>query len=155
AFLRLDAKRLVEVARRRAGADELEDTSFLEGLHRLVDSLETEANLNLMGRIAVREDIVRLLANRFRVQRDPRTDAGMAAEDIRRPIFITGMPRSGSTLLHGLLAQDPANRVPQTWEMLNPSPAPRRATYDHDPRIAKVERELWWFQRLSPPSFQA
>ena len=153
-FLRLDADRLLDVARRRAGVDEIEDTSFLEGLHRLVDSLETEANLNLMGRIAVREDIIRLLANRFRVEQDRRRDAGIAAEDIRRPIFITGMPRSGSTLLHGLLAQDPANRVPQTWEMLNPSPAPRRATYDRDPRIAKVERELWWFQRLSP-SFQA
>jgi hypothetical protein len=153
-FLRLDVNRLIEVARRRAAADEVEDTSFLEGLHRLVDSLETEANLNLMGRIAVREDITRLLANRFRVEQDRRRDSSVAAEDIRWPIFITGMPRSGSTLLHGLLAQDPANRVPQTWEMLNPSPAPQRATYDSDPRIAKVERELWWFQRLSP-SFQA
>src|SRR5262249_33828243 len=152
-FLRLDTHRLVETARRRAGTDD-EDTSFLDGLHRLVESLETEANLNLMGRIAVREDIIRLLANRFRVEQDRRRDPGIAAEDIRRPIFITGMPRSGSTLLHGLLAQDPANRVPQTWEMLNPSPAPQRATYDRDPRIAKVERELWWFQRLSP-SFQA
>jgi Sulfotransferase family len=153
-FLRLDANRLIEMARRRARADELEDTSFLEGLHRLVDSLETEADVNLIGRIAVREDIIRLLANRFRVEKDRRRDAGIAAESVPGPIFITGMPRSGSTLLHGLLAQDPANRVPQTWEMLNPSPAPRRATYDHDPRIAKVERELWWFQRLSP-SFQA
>src|SRR5262245_54079368 len=153
-LLRLDVNRLVDAARRRAGTDGGEDTSFVEALQHLVAALETEANLNLMGRIAVREDIVRLLANRFRVERDRRRDAGIAAEDVRRPIFITGMPRSGSTLLHGLLAQAPANRVPQTWEMLNPSPAPRRATYDHDPRIAKVERELWWFQRLSP-SFQA
>ena len=60
------------------------------------------------------------------------------------------MPRSGSTLLHGLLAQDPANRVPRTWEMLLPSPAPEHATYDSDPRIAKVERELRWFHRLAP-----
>ncbi len=149
-LLRLDATHLLDVARRRAGVDEVEDTSFLEGLHRLVDALESEARLNLMGRVAVREDIIRLLANRFRVERDRRRDAAIAAEDIRRPIFITGMPRSGSTLLHGLLAQDPANRVPRTWEMLNPSPAPQRATYDHDPRIAKVERELRWFQRLTP-----
>ncbi len=149
-FLRLDADRLVEVARRRAGVSAIEDTSFLDGLRRLVHALETEARLNLMGRIAVREDITRLLANRFRVERDRRLDPGIAAEEIRRPLFITGMPRSGSTLLHGMLAQDPANRVPQTWEMLNPSPAPARATYDHDPRIARVERELRWFQRLTP-----
>jgi hypothetical protein len=153
-FLPLDATRLVDAARRRAEVRDVEDTSFLEGLRVLVGSLETEARLNLMGRIAVREDITRLLANRFRIERDRQRDAGIAAEEIRRPIFITGMPRSGSTLLHGLLAQDPASRVPQTWEMLNPSPAPERATYDSDPRIAKVERELRWFKRLAP-DFQA
>jgi Sulfotransferase family len=153
-FLPLDAMRLVDVARRRAGVQEVEDVSFLEGLRVLVGSLETEARLNLMGRIAVREDITRLLANRFRIERDCQRDPGIAAEEIHRPIFITGMPRSGSTLLHGLLAQDPASRVPRTWEMLLPSPAPERATYDSDPRIAKVERELRWFKRLTP-DFQA
>ena len=153
-FLPLDAMRLVDAARRRAEVRDVEDTSFLEGLRVLVGSLETEARLNLMGRIAAREDIIRLLANRFRIERDRQRDPGIGAEEIRRPIFITGMPRSGSTLLHGLLAQDPASRVPQTWEMLNPSPAPERATYDSDPRIAKVERELRWFKRLTP-DFQA
>src|SRR5262249_54322083 len=88
-FLRLDASRLVGAARRRAGADAVEDTSFLEGLHRLVDALESEANLNLMGRIAVREDIVRLLANRFRVEQDRRRDGGIAAEGSPRPSVIT------------------------------------------------------------------
>ena len=149
-FLPLDAMRLVDVARRRAGVREPEDTSFLEGLRVLVGSLETEARLNLIGRIVVREDITRLLVNRFRIEQDRQRDPGIAAEKIHQPIFITGMPRSGSTLLHGLLAQDPANRVPRTWEMLLPSPAPEHATYDSDPRIAKVERELWWFHRLSP-----
>jgi hypothetical protein len=149
-FLPLDAMCLVDAARRRAGVREIEDGSFLDGLRVLVGSLETEARLNLIGRIAVREDITRLLANRFRLERDRRRDPGIVAEEIRRPVFITGMPRSGSTLLHGLLAQDPANRVPRTWEMLLPSPAPERATYDHDPRIAKVERELRWFRRLAP-----
>src|SRR4030095_13079624 len=78
-FLRLDPGRLVEAARRRAGIEGGEDTSFLEALQHLVDALETEANLNLMGRVAVREDIVRLLANRFRVERDRRREAGIAA----------------------------------------------------------------------------
>jgi hypothetical protein len=149
-FLPLDAMRLVDVARRRAGVREIEDTSFVEGLRVLVGSLETEARLNLIGRIVVREDITRLLANRFRIEHDRQRDPGIAAEEIHRPIFITGMPRSGSTLLHAVLAEDPANRVPRTWEMLLPSPAPEQATYDSDPRIAKVERELRWFNRLAP-----
>jgi hypothetical protein len=149
-FLGLDATRLIEVAQRRAGVREIEDTSFLEGLRRLVASLEAEARLNLMGRVAARTEITSLLVNRFLVERDRRRDPGIAVEAIRAPVFITGMPRSGSTLLHGLLAQDPANRVPQTWEMRNPSPAPEAATYDTDPRIAKVERELRLFRHLEP-----
>jgi hypothetical protein len=149
-FLPLDAMRLVDVARRRAGVREIEDTSFLEALRVLVGSLDGEARLNLIGRIVVREDITRLLVNRFRIDRDRQRDPGIAAEEIQRPIFITGMPRSGSTLLHGVLAQDPANRVPRTWEMLLPSPAPEPATCDSDPRIAKIERELRWFNRLAP-----
>src|SRR5262249_19724175 len=74
----------------------------------------------------------------------------IAAQTIDRPIVITGLPRSGSTLLHTLLAQDPGNRVPQTWEMLSPSPPPDRATYDTDPRIAITETQLRWFQRVLP-----
>ena len=149
-LLPLDASDLLKGALRKARVREVEDSAFLEGLGRLVRSLEEEARLNLFGRIAVREDIMRLLANRFRVERDRRRDPAIAEEEIRRPIFITGLPRSGSTLLHGLLAQDPANRVPQTWEMLDPSPCPRRETYERDKRIRKTERELRWLDRLVP-----
>jgi hypothetical protein len=53
-------------------------------------------------------------------------------------------------LLQRLLAEDSANRVAQTWEMLDSSPPPDPATYDRDPRIRAAERELMWFQRLTP-----
>jgi Sulfotransferase family len=146
----LDADRLVAAGRRRAGGQEFEDTAFLEGLYRLVRSLTTEAHPNLLGRIAARESIVGHLANRLLLERDRRQHPEIAAEQIRRPIVITGLPRSGSTLLHGLLAQDAANRVPQTWETLRPSPPPERSTYDRDARIASADRDLRWFQGLVP-----
>src|SRR5262249_17975739 len=94
--------------------------------------------------------IVSHLTNRLRLEEDRRRHPEIAAEEIRRPIVITGLPRSGSTLLHALLAQDPANRVPQTWETLRPSPPPDRETYDRDPRIASADRDLRWFARLVP-----
>src|SRR5262249_18354272 len=90
------------------------------------------------------------LANRLWLERDRRRYPHIGAQAIEAPVVITGLPRSGSTLLHTLLAQDPGNRVPQTWEMLTPSPPPERATYDGDPRIAITERHLRWFQRLVP-----
>jgi hypothetical protein len=149
-FVALDARDLVAAGRRRAGGHEFEDMAFSEGLHRLTRALATEARLNLLGRIAAREAIVGHLANRLWLEADRRRFPGIATQEIRQPIVITGLPRSGSTLLHSLLAQDPANRVPLTWEMLSPSPPPERATYERDARIATTERQLRWFHRLVP-----
>jgi sulfotransferase family protein len=149
-FVALDADDLLSAGRRRGGGHDFEDMIFLEGLHRLARALATEGQLNVLGRIAARETIVGHLANRLRLEQDRRRYPGIAAQEINHPIVITGLPRSGSTLLHSLLAQDPANRVPQTWEMLSPSPPPERDSYERDPRIAMTERQLRWFHRLVP-----
>jgi hypothetical protein len=69
---------------------------------------------------------------------------------IKGPLFITGMPRSGSTFLHELLAQDPANRMPRVWEVMFPLPAPAKGPNPRDPRIRRAAACLWWFRRLAP-----
>src|SRR5215472_15548030 len=149
-FLTLDPDELLAAARRQVPAHDFEDMTFLEGLRRLLQALVAEARLNLLGRVVARDSIVGHLANRLWLEQDRRRHPDIAAQPIRRPIVITGLPRSGSTLLHSLLAQDPANRVPLTWEMLSPSPPPERASYERDARIAATERQLRWFHRLVP-----
>jgi Sulfotransferase family len=149
-FVTLDPDALLTAARHRADHRDFEDMTFLEGLNRLLHALVTEARLNLLGRIVARDSIVGYLANRLRLEQDRREHPEIAAQRIHRPIVITGLPRSGSTLLHSLLAQDPANRVPRMWEMVTPSPPPDGATYECDPRIASLERRLRWFDRLVP-----
>jgi hypothetical protein len=149
-FVRLDEDGLIAAAQRRTRLHDFGDSAFREPLRRLLHSVETEARLNLVGRVAAREDITRILANRLNLQRDRQQYPGIAVEEIRRPLFITGMPRSGSTLLHGLLAQDRANRVPLNWETLHPSPPPEWATHATDPRIARADREIRWFSLLAP-----
>ena len=72
------------------------------------------------------------------------------AEEIRAPIFVLGLPRTGTTILFSLLAQDPANRVPMTWEAMWPWPPPERATYDRDPRIARAEQSFARIDRMLP-----
>jgi len=62
------------------------------------------------------------------------------------PLFIVGLPRTGTTLLHMLLAQDPSNRVPRTWEVMHPSPAEG----GERKRIRRTARELAWMERLAP-----
>jgi len=139
---------LIDSARRQTGLHDFGPHSFQEPLRRLIDSMEAEACLNPIGRLAAREDLIRLLANNLRMEEERKRNPAIAGEEIRRPVIITGLPRTGTTLLHSLLALDPANRVPLTWETMYPSPSPDAATYHTDLRIRRVENQIRWFRRL-------
>jgi hypothetical protein len=144
----LSEKQILGAACRQAGLDAFGDQSFREPLRRLVESVEAEAMLNPLGRLATGHDLVRLLVNRLKMEEDLRQNPEIAAEEVRRPIIITGLPRTGTTLLHSLLAIDQTNRVPLTWETMYPSPPPESATYRTDRRIGMVDRQILWFHRM-------
>ncbi len=149
--LRLEPGPLVAHARRRTRLEDLaDDEVFRTALDLLLRSYETEARLSLVGRIAAWQDTIRLLANRLRLVEDRKRRPEIAGQEVRGPVFLTGLPRTGTTLLHGLLAQDPASRVPLHWETVFPSPPPERGSYAADPRIDAAERQLRWFHRLQP-----
>ncbi|MGH8496460.1 MAG: sulfotransferase family protein [Gammaproteobacteria bacterium] len=144
----LDAEELLETARRRTGLEDFGNEDFRAPLETLLDSCEREAGLTLVGRLAARSYILQLLAARLRMHRDRHREPRIPEQAISRPIFITGLPRSGTTLLHGLFASDAANRVPLTWEVMFPSPPPRGSA--GDPRIEKTDRLLGWIEQLAP-----
>ncbi len=149
-WLRLDEKVLLNKACEQTGLDDYGDDSFREGLRVLLRSYEPDAEFSFVGRICVNNDTVRLLSNRLRLVEDRRRHPGIAAEVIRRPLFITGLPRSGTTFLHALLAQDPAHRAPQVWEVMHPSPPPETASYATDRRITTTARQLKLADILMP-----
>jgi hypothetical protein len=149
-LVQLDEARLLNEARRRTRLENFGAPDFHEALRRLLQSYETEATLSLLGRIAARQDTLRLLSNRLKMEEDRRRHPDIGAQEIRQPLFVTGLPRTGTTLLHGLLAVDPAHRAALNWEMLLPSPPPDRAHYRTDRRIELAERQIRWFQRLTP-----
>ena len=147
----LKTEPLMAAARRRARLVDFGDETFREPLHRLLDSCESEARLNTIGKLALSEDILQLLINRLQIQRDRHNWPGIGEETIVAPLFILGLPRSGTTLLHGLLAQDhDAFSAPITWEVMFPSPPP---ALGEKGRIKRAERMLWCF-RLLAPEFQ-
>src|SRR6266705_830196 len=113
---------LIETAKRRCGLDDFGGGDFFEAISRLLESCQRESQLNLIGRIALRSDLLHTLCLRLMMQRDRQLYRGIAHEEIREPLFIVGLPRSGTTLLHTLLAADPEHRVPLTWEVMTPSP---------------------------------
>ena len=149
-FVSLDEAGLLETSRMRTGFDDFGDDLFREPLRILLDSFERDADLNLVGRICVRSEITRMLCNRLYMTADCKRHPEIHEERIRRPLFITGLPRSGSTFLHTLLAQDPHCRAPLIWEVMHPFPPPERRTYDSDPRIGRTERQLKWLDVLMP-----
>jgi hypothetical protein len=87
----------------------------------------------------VRGELCAYLTNRLRIVEHHRHNPGIRERDITQPLVIVGQARTGTTLLFDTLAQDPAHRVPMTWEVDRPLPSPRTATYDSDPRIAEAE----------------
>ena len=114
----------------------------------LLEDYRRNADLTFVGCFAARHDVLRLLRNlaalRDREEREP----GLLAAPVERPIFITGVPRSGTTFLHKLLSEDPENRSPAVWETVFPLPRGR-----NDPparRIATMNRQLAAFERLAP-----
>jgi len=146
----LDERALLEAARRETGLEDFGGDDFREPLGLVLEGLETEARLTPLGRLVARRDLLGLLTNRLRLAEDRKRHPGITEQQIARPFFIIGLPRTGSTLLHHLISQDPASRAPQAWEVMTPSPPPEAARYDTDPRIAEAERKLRWLDWLAP-----
>jgi hypothetical protein len=149
-LLPLDAEVLMARARRATGLDDFGDPFFRQGLDRIVESLDGEARLTTLGRTVARRDLQRTLENRLRVESVWRAHPEIASEKVEAPIFIVGAPRTGTSILHELLAQDPALRVPVTWEVMYPWPPPETASHDGDPRIAEVDAHFAGVDRLLP-----
>jgi len=141
---------LLARAAHRTGLTDFGDDRFREPLRILVQALETEAALTTLGRLIARADLQRTLENRLRFVAAHKTHPEIAAGAIHRPLFVLGLPRTGTTILHDLLAQDPSNRVPMTWEVMHPWPPPERATFDTDPRIAQVDRHFQGVDKVLP-----
>ena len=155
ALVPLEPKSLIDAATAAAGGlDEFGGDEFREPFTVFVRSLEEEADLNLVGRLMARNEIVRSLRNRLQIIHAHREHPEIGAGAIDAPVLVTGTGRSGTSILHELLAQDPAHRVLLTWEALHPYPPPEHATYATDPRIAAAHREYATFWNLVTPEYQ-
>ena len=138
------ADRLIAAAERQTGL-RAPDEHLHEPLRRLLQSFTEEADLSCVGRAAVRWDALRFLGNGLRLRAAEQQDRSIEREPIDRPIFITGLPRSGTTFLHRLMLEDAQNRAPLVWETIYPMPGA-----DPDGKRAQVNRQLRTFERLAP-----
>jgi hypothetical protein len=146
----LDEESLLSAARRATGLTDFGADDWREPFGVFVRALEAEAELNLMGRIRTRSEILQLLEARLRIEDTYRRHPEIADEVIEKPIVVVGQGRSGTSFLLNLLSQDPDNGVVRIWETIYPCPPPEAASYWTDPRIERAHRAITQWNRVTP-----
>ena len=127
-------------------------TDFVEGYHVLVKSINEEAGLTAEHEIPVRNHLLRALANRLRMQRDIKRHPEIKDEEVLPPVFITSLPRTGSTKLQRLLAASGCFNAMNYWQTYNFAPFEDIAVAkpEADPRIEVAARFLDWIRARAP-----
>ena len=146
----LMADALIRSAQRRTGLSDFGVGNFEEPLEILLRDYDRSADLSLFGRISARWDILRYLTNLLLLKEAERQQPAILAQTIQRPLFIIGMPRSGTSFMHYLLAQDPEHHVPRCWEAIYPTAGRGAVRRPPRARARAVDRRLSQFARLAP-----
>lgn len=127
------------------------DADAEEPFRMVVAGLRGDARLTDVGAAFTRRWLLRLLRGHAALRTYAAEDPGVLDERIDAPVIVAGAPRTGTTYLHGLLAQAPGLRAPEGWELLTPVPPPTGDEPDDDPRIGAADEELTFPQRVSEP----
>jgi hypothetical protein len=138
----MTAAELLGAARSQTGLEDFGSESLHEGLEQLVGALEREARLSEVGAEVARAHLTHLLATRLQIEECYRRHPEIEEQEVRAPIFILGLPRTGTTALSYLMACDPQTRSLRFWESQQPIPPPEKATEESDPRIAATQAVL-------------
>ncbi|MEM8500005.1 MAG: sulfotransferase [Pseudomonadota bacterium] len=148
--IKLKGEELLSKAAKETGLNDFGDDSFREPMELLLSSLRDEGQLNMMGRMIAKNDVLRLLKTRLEIVDTLKRNPEICEQEIAPPLFVIGPPRTGTTVFHDLLACDPDNRVPLSWETSRPCPPPEAASYRTDARIAQNQAELDQVDKLVP-----
>lgn len=135
-------------AKAETGLSDFGADSYGEPLERLCKSINEDANLNAYGRLLLASSITNQLGNRLLLTRLRNEDPGRLAEPLISPIIVTGLPRTGTTFLHRLLAADPAHASLPFWQLNRP--IPRNEADTKDQRIADVNAIIDVRRKLTP-----
>lgn len=149
----LNDEELLETARRRTKLQDYGNESFREPLRRLVDALNSEAKLHPFGRFMARENLLRVLGNRLKMEADLARHPEILSLELEPPIFITGLQRTGTTVVQRLFSADPGTRMLASWEAVNVAPAapPRGDGKEPRKRMAWVAETMLRF--MAPDFF--
>lgn len=131
-----------DLAAERAGSDDFGREDYREGLRILLLSMDRDPRFTPRGRRVAWGSVVDTLAARASAIRSMRDNPGFDARPVLRPIVITGIPRTGTTALHKLMAVDPQFQGLETWLNAAPQPRPPRETWADNPLFQECAAQL-------------
>ena len=140
--MKINANEILDQAKSETGLSDLGEPLFFEGLNKLIDSINNEASLNEIGIQAQPIRIQGLLSNRLRFEEDLKKFPEILDQEIIAPIVIVGLPRTGSTMTHRLLASDPNHTAMLWWEGRYPALLPGEKRGDVEARMELGKAEV-------------
>ena len=140
--MKINANEILDQAKSETGLSDLGEPLFFEGLNKLIDSINNEASLNEIGIQAQPIRIQGLLSNRLRFEEDLKKFPEILDQEIIAPIVIVGLPRTGSTMTHRLLASDPNHTAMLWWEGRYPALLPGEKRGDIEARMELGKAEV-------------
>jgi hypothetical protein len=148
----LDVDGLWQAAQARSGValPLWRDDLHRQGLARLAEALGRSARGSASALRVARREIAVWIESYLSFERDRAAFPEMAEVPVEKPLFLVGFGRSGSTLLHHVLALHPGARAPRLWEIWSPSPPPQPESYLTDPRIERARRRLEFLAKAAP-----
>lgn len=144
------ADQAIADARAKTGLDDFGDESFREGLVALLDGAVEAGSFNELGMAVLTDQVTGLLISRLMIEDWYRRHPEIDDQQIVEPLVGLGMPRTGSTALSFLLAEDTRARSLLAWEAGSPTPPPDPATLDDDPRIATAAEQIELIGQMAP-----
>lgn len=147
---KIDADSIINKARKQADYKAELPGGLETGLRELVKSINEEGQPNPFGALAVKSLLERTLYGRFKVEQVLAENPEIEQSVIKEPVFIIGMPRTGTTILHATMHEDPAHRSPLAWECLLPYPAPKVESYTDNEQFKTVTKEFDQLFKLVP-----
>jgi len=146
---KINADNIIAKAKRKAGFTGSIPKAE-RGLHKLVQSINKEGCPNPFGALAVKGLLERILYGRYKMEQEMAKNPWIEDQKIEQPVFIIGMPRTGTTILHAILHEDPAHRSPLAWECLLPYPAATPENFRDNAQLHTIEKEFGQLFKLVP-----
>ncbi|HEY1077138.1 MAG TPA: sulfotransferase [Fontimonas sp.] len=146
----MNAAELLDAARRATGLADFGDPKALEGLEVLVRASVDEARLSPAGLMRWKETLTGIAINRLRVIDYLKRKPELLQRPVDKPLFVFGLPRTGTTLTINLLSADPMRRCLLRWEALQPVPPAKAGELQTDLRCGAQRQMLNAMLQIAP-----